>query len=64
MTPDECVGSFMYGLTLLVVDELGLVYDRCDPTDLQAVGGAAVLVFRLAAKSETPSIVRCVACVS
>jgi hypothetical protein len=45
----------MYGLTLLVVDDLGLVFDRCDPTDLQAVGGAATLVHRLVAKAETPA---------
>jgi hypothetical protein len=34
VTTEDCVGSFLYGLTLLVVDDLGLVYDRCDPTDL------------------------------
>ena len=55
MTPEECIGTFMYGLTLLVVDELGLQYERCDPADLQAVGGASILVYRIADRGETPS---------
>jgi hypothetical protein len=55
MTPEECVGSFLYGLTLLVIDNDGLLFDRCDPADLQAVGGAAILTYRLASKRETPA---------
>ena len=60
MTPEEAIGSFMYGLSLIVVDDDGLLYEKCDPTDLQAVGGAAILVYRLAAKNETP--VDCALC--
>jgi hypothetical protein len=55
MSPETAIGSFLYGLTLLVVDDLGLVADKVDPTDLAAVGGAAVLIYRLAEKSETPA---------
>jgi hypothetical protein len=55
MTPDEAIGSFMYGISLLHIDELGLQADKCDPTDLAAVGGASVLLYRIAAKSETPA---------
>ena len=55
MTPDDCIGSFMYGLTQLHIDNDGLQYERCDPDDIHAVGTAAVLVYRIAAKSETPA---------
>jgi hypothetical protein len=55
MSPEEAIGVFMFGLYQLHFDNLGLQYDRCDPDDLNAVGTAAVMVYRIADKSETPS---------
>ncbi len=55
MTPDDFVGCFMYGLYQLHYDELGLLYERCDPAELQAVGGAAILTYRIADRGETPA---------
>jgi hypothetical protein len=55
MAPEDAIGSFLYGISLLVVDELGIQADKCDPADLQAVGGASVIVHRIAAKNEHPS---------
>ena len=55
MTPDDAIGAFLYGLTLLVIGEDGLQFDKCDPADMQAVGGAAILTYRIAARGETPS---------
>jgi hypothetical protein len=55
MTPEDFIGCFLFGLYQLRFDELGLLYDRCDSGDLQAVGGAAILTYRIAAKGETPS---------
>jgi ethanolamine utilization cobalamin adenosyltransferase len=54
MSPEDAIGAFMYGLTLLIIDEHGLVYDQCDESDLQAIGGASILTYRLSAKNETP----------
>jgi hypothetical protein len=55
MTPDDVVGSFMYGLYQLHFDDLGLQFDRCDPADIDAVGTAALTVYRIADRGETPS---------
>jgi hypothetical protein len=55
MSPEDATGSFLYGISLLVVDDLGLDFDRTDPVDAQACGGAAVIVHRIASKSETPA---------
>jgi hypothetical protein len=54
MTPEQALEAFHYGLSLLKVDDQGLQYDQCDPTDLQAVGGASVLMHRMASKAESP----------
>ena len=55
MTADELVGTFMFGLYQLRFDELGLQFDRCDPEDLDAIGTAALMVYRIADRSETPA---------
>jgi hypothetical protein len=55
MTPETTVGAFMYGLDKLHLDELGLQFDRCDPGDVDAVGTAALLAYRIADRGETPS---------
>jgi hypothetical protein len=53
MSPDDTIGAFLWGTYQLVVDDQGLQRDQCDPEDLQAVGTAAVLAHRIAAKGET-----------
>jgi hypothetical protein len=62
MTPDEAIGAFLYGISLLepAIEIDGLRHDKLDPTDVQAIGAAAVLTYRLAAKSDTP--VECALC--
>ena len=55
MTPEDVAGTFLYGLYQLHFDDLGLQFDRCGPADLNAVGTAAVLAYRVADRSETPA---------
>jgi hypothetical protein len=55
MIPDELVGTFEYSLReVLRVDDIGL-RPEVDELDRHAVGTIALLVYRLAARSQTPS---------
>jgi hypothetical protein len=55
MTPDELVSAYMYCLTeRLAVDDMGLL-PGVDPLDIQAAGAGSILIYRLAARSQTPS---------
>jgi hypothetical protein len=55
MSPDELIGSFLFGTFRLVFDEHGLAVDQCDPADVHTIGTSALLAYRLAAKSENIS---------
>ncbi len=55
MSAEDFVNVFLFGLTLLHIDDLGLQYEKCDPADLHTIGTAATMTYRIAAKSQTPS---------
>ncbi|MEE2855642.1 MAG: hypothetical protein VX424_23660 [Actinomycetota bacterium] len=55
MTPDDLVGSYLYGIFYQMhVDELGVQFDKCDEDDLRAIGAMSTLGYRMASKAETP----------
>jgi hypothetical protein len=55
MDAETFIGSYAYGLThVLVVDDLGVMFDRCDKADLRAIGAASDIAHRIAARAETP----------
>lgn len=56
MSAEEFVGSFLHGIYYrMKVDELGVEFDKCDESDLRAIGAMSTLGYRLAAKAETPA---------
>ncbi|MEE2851445.1 MAG: hypothetical protein VX424_02190 [Actinomycetota bacterium] len=55
MSPDDFVGSYLYGLYYrMCVDELGVEFDKCDESDLRAIGAMSTVACKLADKGESP----------
>ena len=53
MTPDDLVGSFLYGCSELDVNDHGIAPDM-DPAHLATMGPLSVLTFRCVVAGDTP----------